>query len=158
MPCCCHRRCSASAVKWPWHITMSTRRGYIKVIKIVITIEYSIFNDVDPSHIILFDCCMRYCRGCCPVAAVGRRRPPLPIDATIHMVEESSPPAPFPPPSSPTATTHSAKRCSLRAYAAQRSIQRRCHRARWLLMPTMMLVLTSPEIIANPPVHTSTYS
>jgi hypothetical protein len=88
------------------------------------TIVYSIFNDVDPSHIILFDCCMLYCGGCCPVAAVGRQRPPRPIDATIHMVEESSPLAPFPHPSSPTAATHRAKRCSLRAYAAQQSIQR----------------------------------
>ncbi len=122
------------------------------------TIVNSIFNDVDPSHIILFDCCMLYCGGCCPVAAVGRRRPPRPIDATIHMVEESSPPAPFPHPSSPTAATHRAKRCSLRAYAAQRSIQQGGRRARWLPMPTMMLVLTSPEIIANPPVHTSMYS
>jgi hypothetical protein len=92
---------------------------------------------------------MLYCRGCCPVAAVGRWRPPFLIDATIPIVEELSPPVPFPHPSSPTAATHRTKRCSLRAYAAQRSIRQGGSRARWLPMPTMMLVLTSPEIIAN---------
>jgi hypothetical protein len=40
---------------------------------------------------------MLYCRGCGPMAAVGRPRPPWSMDATIPIVEESSPPVPFPP-------------------------------------------------------------
>jgi hypothetical protein len=31
---------------------------------------FSSFNDVDPSHMMLVDCCVLCCRGCGPIAAV----------------------------------------------------------------------------------------
>ena len=31
---------------------------------------FSSFNNVDPSHMMLVDCCMLCCRGCGPIAAV----------------------------------------------------------------------------------------
>jgi hypothetical protein len=40
---------------------------------------FSSFNDVDPSHMMLVDCCVLCCRGCGPTAAVWSRRPPWSI-------------------------------------------------------------------------------
>ena len=45
------------------------------VIKIVITIIFSSFNDVALSNSMLVDCCMLFCRECGPIAAVRCRRP-----------------------------------------------------------------------------------
>ena len=47
----------------------STRLAII-VILIVINIFFSSFNDVDPSHMMLVDCCVLCCRECGPIAAV----------------------------------------------------------------------------------------
>ena len=66
-----------------------------------------------PNDIILFNCCMLYCRGCGPVAAVGRQRPPWSINETIPIVEESSPPCSFPAFFVATAATHHAYTASL---------------------------------------------
>ena len=102
-----------------------------------------------PNDIILFNCCMLYCRGCGPVAAVGRQLPPWSMDATIPIVEESSPPVPFPPSSSPP-TPHIVPTWRLfQKDAVQWSIWRGGSRARHPILTTMMLLLTSPEIIAN---------
>ena len=46
------------------------------VIKIVITIFFSSFNDVALSNSMFVDCCMLFCRECGPIAAVRCRRPP----------------------------------------------------------------------------------
>ena len=81
---------------------------------------YSNFDGVDPSYIILFNCCMLHCRGCGPVAAVGRQLPPWSMDATIPIVEESSPPVPFPPSSSPPPPHIVPKRRLFRADVIQR--------------------------------------
>jgi hypothetical protein len=40
---------------------------------------FSSFNDADPSHIMLVDCCMFYCRECGPISAVGMTPPPWSI-------------------------------------------------------------------------------
>ena len=50
------------------------------------------------------------------MAAVGRRHPVFSIDATIRTVEESSPPTPFPTPSSPPPPYIVPKRCYLQAW------------------------------------------
>ena len=47
----------------------STRRALL-VILLVINIFFSSFNDVDPSHMMLVDCCVLCCRGCGPIVAV----------------------------------------------------------------------------------------
>ena len=52
----------------------------------LINIVYYRFNDVNPSHIIVVDCCIHFLRGRGPVAAVRRRRPSSSIDATIRHV------------------------------------------------------------------------
>ncbi len=50
------------------------------VMLLVINIFVSSFNDVDPSHMILVDCCVLCWQLCCPIAAVWRRRTPLAIE------------------------------------------------------------------------------
>ncbi len=42
----------------------------IIVILIVINIFFSSFNDADPLHIMLVDCCMLCCQECGPIMAV----------------------------------------------------------------------------------------
>jgi hypothetical protein len=42
----------------------------IIVILIVINIFVSSFNDADPSHIMLVDCCMLCCQECGPITAI----------------------------------------------------------------------------------------
>jgi hypothetical protein len=51
------------------------------VIKRLIIRIFSRFNTVDLLHSMLADCCMLRCREWGPITAVGRRRPPLSIDA-----------------------------------------------------------------------------
>ena len=76
---------------WPWNHVFEKSRY----------LSYFSFNNVDSLHYLWAECCMLYCRECGPMAAVGWRWPPWSSDATIRLVVESSPPAPFPPPSSP---------------------------------------------------------
>ena len=66
-----------------------------------IIVIFSSFDDADPSHSMLVDCCMLCHRECRPMAAVGWLWPPWSINTTIHLVEKLSPLAPFPSPSSP---------------------------------------------------------
>ncbi len=86
---------------------------------------------------------MLYCRGCGLVAAVGQQRPPWLMDATIPIVEESSPPVPFPPSSSPPPPHIVPKRRGSTIDSARRRSSETAP------IPTMLLLLTSPEIIAN---------
>jgi hypothetical protein len=103
------------------------------VIKIVITIKFSCFNDLHLLHVWFVGCCMLYWWDCSPMAAVlEQRQPPwLRIDATTCMVDESSPPALFLPPSSPP-PPHIMPGCSP-FLAAQWSIWCRGYQARWIL-------------------------
>jgi hypothetical protein len=48
-------------------VTIRRRVVTNMVIKIVIIIILSSFNDVDPSHIMLVDCCVLFCWECGPV-------------------------------------------------------------------------------------------
>jgi hypothetical protein len=57
----------------------SMRRALIAIL-LVINTFFSSFNDVDPSHMMLVDCCVLCCRGCGPIAAVWRRRTPWSIE------------------------------------------------------------------------------
>ena len=50
------RRCSLT----------SARRALIVILLVII---FSSFNDIDPSHMMLVDCCMLCCQGCGPIAA-----------------------------------------------------------------------------------------
>ncbi len=56
------------------HVVVKGRA--IIVILIVINIFFSSFNNADPSHIMLVDCCMLCCLECGPITAVWRWRPP----------------------------------------------------------------------------------
>ena len=58
------------------------------------------------------------------MAAVGRQRPPWSINVTIPIMEESSPPVPFPPSLSPQPPHIVPKQRLFWADAAQRSIRR----------------------------------
>jgi hypothetical protein len=60
------------------HIVVAATRikGHINSNK---NIFFSSFNDADPSHIMLVDCCMLSCRECGPIAAVWQRQPPWSI-------------------------------------------------------------------------------
>ncbi len=50
--------------------TLSSSRRALMVIEIVINKFVSSFNDADPSHIVLVDCCMLYYWECGPIMAV----------------------------------------------------------------------------------------
>jgi hypothetical protein len=43
----------------------------VKLLKVILlVIFFSSFNDVDPSHMMLVDCCVLCCRVCGPIVAV----------------------------------------------------------------------------------------
>ena len=47
---------------------------------------FSSFNDVDPFHMMLVDCCVLCCRGCGPIAAVWWQRLPWSINRWLHFI------------------------------------------------------------------------
>ncbi len=84
----CHRQRWICPAGWTVPIVPSLHRHCctflstqcaIIVILLVINIFFSSFNDVDPSHMMLVDCCMLCCRRCGPIAAVWQRRLPWSI-------------------------------------------------------------------------------
>ena len=102
----------------------------------LINIVYYRFNDVNPSHIIVVDCCIHFLRGRGPVAAVRRRRPSLSIDARRDdpQCRKMPPTTPFSPPPSPPPPQITPTRNTWPAYAGQRSIRPRGRRAKQLPM------------------------
>jgi hypothetical protein len=84
----CHQQCQICPVGWTvpivssllhcWLTSLSLQQTFM-VILIVINIYISSFNDVDPSHIMLVDCCMLYCREWGPRLTVWWCRPPWSI-------------------------------------------------------------------------------
>ncbi len=143
-----------SALRWQQNHRIGLRAGSTicrsATTKTLINIVYYWFNDVNPSHIILVDCCIHLLRGRGPVAAasiiVDRRDDP--------QCRKMPPPAPFPPPPSPPPPQIAPTQYTWRAYAGQRSIRPRGRQAKQLPMLPRGVDVVSPEIIAENAVHT----
>ncbi len=84
----CHQQHRIRPAGWTVPIVLSLRRhrrmssstGCAIIVILLVLFFFSSFNDVDPSHMMLVDCCVLCCRVCGPIAAVWRRRPPWSIE------------------------------------------------------------------------------
>jgi hypothetical protein len=70
----------------------STRRALLVILLAIINF-FSSFNNVDPSHMMLVDCCVLFSRGCGPIAANSAkpisnhmpRQPPIPPNISTNI-------------------------------------------------------------------------
>ena len=63
-----------------WRTSSPMRRASMVIVIVIINL-FSRFNNADPLHIMLVDCCMLYCREWSPIVAVWWRRPPWSISS-----------------------------------------------------------------------------
>ena len=120
----------------------------IVVIKIVITIFFSSFNDVALSNSMFVDCCMLCCRECGLIAAVGCRRPPCSIDAKFASWRNRHLPLLF------LLFRRHRNHLSLPYDVPERKTRRHDRLDQWAAepmapMPAMLLIVTSPDNIAD---------